>query len=355
MISEPFLIPLSVLDTIKNNISTISSSLHDYSGTNSPNYLNNALNQIDSLLLHSKNLYYPKTVDEIEIIRESSISFRQSLSQYLRYANKEMEEHNELVKNLQSEVARLKKELELEKSRADDIILQFQKQFSESEARRLIEFNSFLNDKEKMIKSIRNSFDETISNIQNEHNEFESEQHNKARKFIQQLVDYQNDAKRILGVLSVDGHAAGYKKEADNSRKSRVVWERFTVSSFGVLIASAIYNTFNVSQPFTWSIFAAKWSITLAIGAAVTYFARQAAKHGREERSNRNMELQMATIDPYLDVFDETERREIKKLLVDRIFTGIPQLIENGEEPKKEINMSELTKLIETLLTAAKK
>jgi len=266
-----------------------------------------------------------------------------------------MEEHNELVKNLQSEVARLKKELELEKSRADDIILQFQKQFSESEARRLIEFNSFLNDKEKMIKSIRNSFDETISNIQNEHNEFESEQHNKARKFIQQLVDYQNDAKRILGVLSVDGHAAGYKKEADNSRKSRVVWERFTVSSFGVLIASAIYNTFNVSQPFTWSIFAAKWSITLAIGAAVTYFARQAAKHGREERSNRNMELQMATIDPYLDVFDETERREIKKLLVDRIFTGIPQLIENGEEPKKEINMSELTKLIETLLTAAKK
>lgn len=67
------------------------------------------------------------------------------------------------------------------------------------------------------------------------------------------------------------------------------------------------------------------------------------------------MELQMATIDPYLEIFEESERKEIKKTLVDRIFTGVEQTKEDGDKRDTGQSILDLTKLIGTITNAVKK
>lgn len=107
-----------------------------------------------------------------------------------------------------------------------------------------------------------------------------------------------------------------------------------------------MWNATHVTTESNLTTIASKWVATLAISAAVTYFARQAAKQDIVERDNRYMQLQLATIDPYLGIIDESERKEVKKLLVDRIFTGV-RIGKEVEEKAAGIPTEDIVKIFE--------
>ncbi|GIP40769.1 hypothetical protein J31TS4_40490 [Paenibacillus sp. J31TS4] len=351
--SDPLMISTGVLDTLNSNLNNINNYMSHYQSNPNSSYLNNALTHVDQVCVSINNLYVPVDVGDIETIRESAVSFRHSLGQHLRHSVREAEENNTLIQKLREEISTLKREIDLEKSRADNVISDFQRQFSEAEATRQREYSASLEER-------YNKFSEEINKIKGDSTEFhsfiEEEHQNQLRDaslVFEDIRRLQTKAKGILGTMSVDGHAAGYKKEADDAKISKQRWQKVTVGLFLGLIASAIFNTLH-SGEFSWAIIASKWSVTLAIGAAVTYCATQATKLDRVERENRNMELQMATIDPYLEIFNEEERKEVKKLLVDRIFTGV-KVVKEDEKITPAIPTSDLLKLVETVVRAIKK
>lgn len=191
------------------------------------------------------------------------------------------------------------------------------------------------------IKTIeKNSMDAHQKNLDN------------AKDIVSKLQAYQDSAKSILGIISIDSHAAAYKDEADRAKFAKHVWFVITGLLFFVLVMSAYYNSKNsTGVELTWINFVTRWAITVAIVAAVTFSARQANKQERIERENRNMQLQMATIDPYLEIFDEAERKEIKKNLVDRIFIGVDTSPKH-EDDKQAILPIDINKIIETVSAA---
>lgn len=118
----------------------------------------------------------------------------------------------------------------------------------------------------------------------------------KGDDIIKKLAEYQENAKSILGNMSINSHAAGYKIEADKARRTKNLFYWLTGISFVGLISSALWNSLHVPAEVNWTAVASKWVATFAISAAVTYFARQAAKHDINERDNRYMQLQLATM-----------------------------------------------------------
>jgi hypothetical protein len=357
--ADPLFIAIGTLENANLYINNMHSYLVEYSRNPLDQYINSANNQADAITLLYCNFFVPSTKEEVDGIKEASISFRQSIAQHLRYASEEFEEFKDSVKSLQKEVLNLQSSIESEKLRVDSITAEYQRQFSNSEASRQAVFTS-ANDKrtETFDQEIENYNDEFSSlrkelikirdDQQSQTDQLQTDLENQAKTIIESLQSSQEKAKKILGTLSIDSHAAGYQKVANSARDAKNLWYFVTGGLFILLIASAIWNMFhNQNEAFSWSQFASKWSVTMAIGTAVTYFARQAAKQDRAERENRHMELQMATIDPYLEVFDETERKEIKRLLVDRIFTGKNIL---DEQPSNDgIRVSDAAKLIETV------
>lgn len=51
-----------------------------------------------------------------------------------------------------------------------------------------------------------------------------------------------------------------------------------------------------------------------------TYALKESGKHRRVQWRNRRLALELASIDPYLALFDDTERNTVKKALVERWF-----------------------------------
>lgn len=370
---DPLLINLKVLDSVNNTIRNLNANfLEIQKNPTSSGHLANVktytINLIDNLhFFRSLN-----TIDELDGIREATVSFRMSIAQHLRHVTNDIQEREVQLKNLASQVEDLKRQLQSLSTRSDNSINDFQRQFSESEAMRQREHNAaaleraqhFQNDLDKYdqkIAELNSRFEYDLNDMEERFDKylekFEVGQQGKldrAEEILSKLNEYQAAAKKVLGTITVDGHAAGYQKVADSARKTKYIWQIGTVVLFLLLIVSAVWNAFGDSVGFNWTKLAAKWSVTLAIGAAVAYTAKQAARQDQVERNNRNMELQMATIDPYLDIFNEDERREIKRQLVDRIFTGYPSKDEQTNQ-QVVVSHSELGKIIEGIIAAVLK
>ena len=85
------------------------------------------------------------------------------------------------------------------------------------------------------------------------------------------------------------------------------------------------------------------------------FAALQVTKHQRAERINRQQELEIAAIDPYLASFDETTRKEVKKALAEKIF-GQREVEQTKGDTKQVLDtVSDTLKVVKQLRDALKK
>lgn len=80
-------------------IEAITSYLNEYKRTKAIGNITNSISNVDAICQNFRAIYFPINVDEIESIREATISFRQSLAQHLRHATKKQKSRKILFKN----------------------------------------------------------------------------------------------------------------------------------------------------------------------------------------------------------------------------------------------------------------
>lgn len=92
------------------------------------------------------------------------------------------------------------------------------------------------------------------------------------------------------------------------------------ISLIGLIIVAIFVILPSLGGTFAWSTFAGRVFIGLTLALAASYAGAQASRHSRREEYYRNLQLQLAALDPYLALMEPTERNEIKKGLSDRLF-----------------------------------
>ena len=73
--------------------------------------------------------------------------------------------------------------------------------------------------------------------------------------------------------------------------------------------------------------------VAVAVAILAGYAARQADKHEKAQRSHRKMELELASISPYLQEFPDNEARTIKTELARKMF-GQQEIATDGNGKK---------------------
>lgn len=142
----------------------------------------------------------------------------------------------------------------------------------------------------------------------------------------------------------MNGMAAGYNKIANQEKKSKIIWQIITVVSMLSIIGYGIYftNQFKpVDQVFSdinWGSFFARIFVMSAIGALSTYSSKQAKRHSDMERYNRKMELELASIDPYLAVMPNDITIKIKEELAPTFFAKEDSTIFLNDNESNEVD-----------------
>ncbi|WP_438312426.1 hypothetical protein [Sporosarcina sp. FA9] len=339
---DPWLVSTGIMNNLNGPISHVLSEITNYMNNRNGRHLVNALNHLETLLQYFPHLLIAKTPSEIEGVRNSVISFRKSIGQHLSNIEKTATETSEVLSKNTEKFNELTSAINDQKTRVDSVVNELQNQFLQGQAQRNNGFNNFIDQGEEdykgIISEIEVTFEQQMETLQNSFDSvtegYEKQIETQQNAFdlliqefkatiqteLDQIHTMNKDAEKILGLMSMKGLAQGYQKIANSEANKALGWNAISLlSMIGVLWFGYQFIIINEGV-MTWITLVSRIVMTGVGLTLFTYGAKQATSHRIEERRNRKIELELASLDPYLKDLEPAEQKAVKQSLVDKYF-----------------------------------
>ena len=378
---DPYLAPIGNLNNVNSYLSNQTTEITNYTNNKNVQHLVNANTQSDNMLAQLPALSPIQTPADIEGVKESVSSFRMSAAQHLRYLEAD-------VKTLRSKIAKLTQkadevvsEVANQKGRVDSAISGFQQQFSTAESARAESFaqsEKTRSDKfteasearagsaEALRASLSTEIDKSKSRWQSqsgkllkdhkeEFDRLRTALDTEANGLIESINATREEAEKVTGVIANTGMVSGYQNIANQERTAARFFQGLAlISMAGLVVFAVLAFTGAVADGFDLGQFGAKVFAAVSFGVLAAYAARQADVHQSNERHNRKMELELASVGPFLAQLPDETQFEVKKALADRMFGN--SLPVKSDKSRTSGTSADLLKLaLETVSELAKK
>src|SRR6218665_2983003 len=164
------------------------------------------------------------------------------------------------------------------------------------------------------------------------------------------------EAKKLVHIVGNTALIGDYQKVADQNKKNanlfRLVALGFMVAMSGFLICHIIElsrRDFDLYQSLA-RILAAS-----LLAYPATYAARESARHRNLEIQNRNLELELALIEPFIDPLPEDKKQKIREDLANKYFGKSHTMFEDKKNDGEGVLVSGLEKILKAILSYIKK
>lgn len=373
---DPVMTPLTIINELDQIVINITGELNNYKNTKDRTQLINANGRAENLLIKISNLIIPSDYADIKGIREATSSLRRSVGQYIRNIKNEQNNFKKGIEGLEGKINELSTTIDNQKTRLDEAITQFQQQFSQAEEQRRGQFTqsqekwtqefTMAVDKRKAEftqeqEALKQAQGEFLNEINNKKNMLENELKTKNEQFVNELSakiesyikkfeGYKKRAEELVHVIADTGMVGGYQEFANKERRAALLWKIVAVLSFIGLIGFAIVAFYIVLQEkFDWSLVAGRVFVASTFGVLGAYAARLADRHEEKEKINRRMELELASIDPYLVGLPEEVLHKLKASLAERLFARKEPIKAKKKEEISGSSYDLIKQLVETL------
>jgi hypothetical protein len=248
---------------------------------------------------------------------------------------------------IESALSQAQTRIQAQDARLDSVLAQVQEQISTAEAQRQAELGQLLEEARsqirasiqdsdtaidsalsqarttvgEMIQSAQTASDEALAAVKIRAEEQNEQLAAEGEHRIKTLDELLASAVKTVGVIGSTGMAGGYQIAATREKKAADVWR--LVAAFALLgaIAATIFAVVQaLRNGFHVGTFLAEWAIALPFVALAGYAAFESSQHREQARLNRQLELQLASLDTYLVALPEEEQNRIRAELADRFF-----------------------------------
>ena len=251
------------------------------------------------------------------------------------------------MKNLkQEEYSEFQKEIKLEIESmiavTTERLRDFEQRFSEKQEDRTEQFSSLQTErKEKFdneIKTMQGVFAGEIEKLQTDFQEHKASLKSQSDDFEAKIQTAKEELYKLIEVAGNDVMSDGYAKYANKAANLKYVWQTISV----IFLLGLVWAAYSIiptleQEYFDWSTLAARSLLTVSVAALAGFTIRQAHLSHIEEQRNREMQLKLGSIEPYLKNFDIEKRNEIKESLVIDYFSKERKLGDSNVE-KEEVN-----------------
>jgi len=337
-IASPVLTPKDRLDQIVKSLQACHREVSRFLVNGHSEFLASASNQIDAGLNQAAALISLEQ-PEPSIKAKDAVSFKnlaEEIIDSLRNKVEGVEDKAEAIESTLQELAtnsqEQEKALQTLQSSLDSKLQELESKFSAEQTKRSSQFESRL-------EEIQQAADEKFESI------FET-----ANENLNALAEKQSKAKEIVGLIGnigltgkFQGAAAQDKKEAD---RLRIIALFFFFVMAGVVIATLIIGFQDGFDPW---LTLNRVITGLAFIIPAVYAARESSRHRMSENKNRRAELELASIDAYLESLPVEKRTEIKAALTEKFF-GQPSEDRNSKE--ESVSSGALVKLLHDAINA---
>lgn len=333
---DPLLVPIEPMNGMNKLLGQALEALDKFPESEEISVLDTASVYIGRAIRESTKIPKLTTNDDIEGLRESVTSFRLSVGQHLRYFEEEADHVRDEVQDVREAIREQKQEIADQKRRLDTAIQNFVDKSSKAREDHSKEFSDLLAQTTTELKELlemgEEKLEEKRAELEREAGDFLETIDDEVQQVITRLEKKREEAAKIVGIISRTGMAGGYEQQADSEHRQTQIWRIIAVGAMIGIIVMAIQMVSNAEAgEFALNAFAGKAFSSLAFGILAAYAGREAGKHHRSERRNRRLQLELSSIDSYLDTLEPEKQNAIKAALTDRLF-GHPEPPKEPEE-----------------------
>ncbi len=359
----PILVQEAELTNLASEIEAGIVQINSFLGNNNAGHINNAINNLNSALNRVRNFPLPlaktnfdfskviasfqKTVEEAYKTIEAS---NLKLQEDLQATQQDLVDKNAQIADLQQKLAN--KEVEIQ-----NVLSNYNTEFETIKANNS---NTFKTEKKKFNDSIeadRKAFKELIDADKDSYKqEYEKQKSDLEKQTVETVKELQSkleEAKKIVNIVGNVGVTGNYQKIAEQHKKSANSFRWLALGFMVVMSGLLIYSIIELST----SEFNLYKSLVRILAASVLtypaiYASRESTKHRNLETHNRNLELELASIGPFIELLPEAKKEAIKEELVKKYFG---QQASIHFDNKDEVSINGLEKILKVILPFVKK
>lgn len=346
--SIPPLINHGHLNNANSHIQNVLNEVNAYISNGNTGHLNNTASHIDNAMAQLNALPAPPQ----PLIEES---FTNSLHQFKTIIEKSFEEIQAAKDELAHSIENVSSSSEEQQEAIRQLATQVDEQKSHIEES-LSEFtNRYENFEEESSKQLQEKVSEAESQVEElvakqelAHKEQLSDQEKKAGATLKTLSQKQKEASDLVQVIGNIGITGNYQNNANLEKASADKWRNIALFlMIGMVAVIALTIGLSAANGFDWKLALFRIGAALVLAVPATYAARESAKHRALEIHNRRAELELASLDPFLEKMPEDVRTKVKEGLTEKFF-GLNTIEAKHEEP---VSYSALYDLLKTAIS----
>lgn len=269
------------------------------------------------------------------------------------------------LKNLTTEIEELKEKTtdEFKKIKENDnneleIINKKQEETQNNINDQIVEFNAKISEmqntidlKSEELENLKDSYNKTLENIQQNYENkimsLESQATDDFDKIKDDISKKDEKISELIGIIGNKANVGEYKTNADKAHTERVRWQIATVIIFGIaFVMMGLITLFTKDYNITTL---ARYVVSVILLGMSGYTAKQASNQRKDEIYFRKQQLELASIDIYLDDMPDDIKVEIKKDLSNKIFGQAGETYKNKYDYSSNETIDKISKIIENM------
>lgn len=366
-ITIPALVQEAELNTITNELEEGVKQVNAFVGNKNPGHLKNADTNFTSALNRIRNLPIQLKKNDFDFSKNVA-SFGNIVQSKLKDIEKENQELKQNMQTMQKNLDSKQKELDT----LSGLVTTKTNELNNLASKFQTAFDNFISTSKQQVTNDRNGFK---SEVEQDRNTFRKEVDTDKQKFSKEIeekisgIDWNtneivqniqkklDEAKSLVNVIGNVGVTGNYQKIANEHKKAANSWRILAIVFMAGLSILLIITIWDISSAnYDWIKSLIRVIAAAALSYPATYAAKESSKHRKLETINRKLELELASLTPFIELLPEDKKQEIKADLVKNYFGNSVDLNYNSNDDKEEeLSLGGFEKILKAIIPLLKK
>lgn len=310
-VASPVLATGAQLDRIQNSAQAALNEINQFEGNGNTGHLANASNQMDAGINSAATLVSLEQPDP-QIKATDAVGFKVIAEEVIKSLRNDVAAVHDHSNELSASLQQLKGGVEEQQKHLASLESEISAKLTELQS-------SFANSQNNR----QSQFDTLIENSKTENKKTLNELIGTTDQKIEYIEGKRKEAERTVHLIGNIGVTGNFRGAATREARSANIFRIVALSCFLCMVGVILYMGFvSLHEKFDLWLAVFRFAIGFAFLVPGVYAARESSKHRQLENHNRKAELELASIDNYLQSLPDDKRNEIKSELSVKYFGG---------------------------------
>lgn len=317
----PELIGLGVINNANSQLTAVRNEVNSYIANKNIAHLNNAASHVDATMAQIVLFPVPRPHLAEEAYSESLSKFKSIIINSFQELKETKDGLAEAINSLSNEsenqnqnLTELASKIDQQGENIEGQVSSFNERFDAYEASSNERLDIKIDENNKQIISLlesqKNSFSEQVES-----------QRSDGENVIEALKLNKQQASDLVQVIGNIGITGNYKNIANQEKGAADKWRNIALFlMIGMVGVIALTIGISATNGFDWKLALFRIGAALVLALPATYAAKESSKHRILENINRKAELELASLDPFLEKLPEETRFKVKEELTGKFF-----------------------------------